>query len=160
VDRVDDPQPLLPSCIVWGRMLLASLITIGLLASCTSTAAPGSTAAVPGGAADVAPSGSPKVCTQLADSSAIHDLGASLTAMASQPTATARTQLKAASVSLRELASHSGELDRALIAVGTNLEALASANTPADSELVAVESSLSELGEEVQGVCHFPVGQG
>jgi hypothetical protein len=115
--------------------------------------------AVPGGAPVVVPPGAPPICVALASSAAIRAIPDAVAAMTGTGSDTGASALRAAASDMRVLAAQdSTTVAVRLRAAADALDRLAAGGI-ADSEAVAkAVSALSDLGEEVQTLCQFPVG--
>lgn len=147
-------------------LLVAGAVVALTLAGCDSkpsakpTSAPSSSAnaPVPGGAAAVAPPGSPALCTELANAPSFRGLRAAFDGLAVDAhSAASLSQIRDASAQLRNLATHTDALSEALNKVAVALDAIAEGGlTASTSDQFA--ASLAGLAGEVQSICHFPLG--
>jgi len=145
-----------------GFMLLAGLALSGLMCSaCGSGSSSLSDPVVPGGAALTVKAGSPAICSQLVHSAALRGLSTNLTGLAqSPPSGQAVEGLRSAAAELRSLATHAAgtPLQADLAASASALAALSAQGIQNASAITAVNSTITQLGEEVQSQCDFPVG--
>jgi hypothetical protein len=143
-----------------GVVCLAALLAAG----CSHSAADPSNGEHSGGSSYSASisaqpkAGSPAFCMKLAQSKAVHNLQAELTAAAEQP-ATGAAQLAAAAGALTQIVSAAPTTLRAsLTSAAAALRLLARDRTQSPGAVQKVGATLAQLGQEVQKPCGFPVG--
>jgi len=148
--------------LVTGFMVLVALVVSGLACSaCGGGSSSLSDPVVPDGAALTVKAGSPAICGQLVHSAALRDLATDLTGLTqSPPSSQAVAGLRAAAGQLRSLAKHTSgtPLQGDLSATASALSGLSAQGIQSSSAITAVNSTLTQLGEEVQSQCNFPVG--
>jgi hypothetical protein len=155
------------------RVLVQFVLSLLILAGCDSSGsspdnatAAGSIAigepAAPGGAAIVVPPGSPKVCGDLAGSTALRDLVPSMTALAVDGTGSpAVAQLRRAAADLRtaaETSSTGAALTAAFTAAADAIDAVVASQAQDPTAMHTLADALTALDREVQKICHFPIG--
>ncbi len=143
-------------------MVVIALVVSGFACSaCGGGASSLSDPVVPGGAALTVKAGSPAICGQLVHSAALRGLATDLTGLAqSPPSSQAVEGLRSAGGELRSLAAHAPgtPLQTDLAATASALVGLSGEGIQNASAITAVNSALTQLGEEVQSQCKFPVG--
>lgn len=141
-----------------GLVCLAALLATG----CSHSAADSGKAEQPGGASatiGVQPrAGSPAFCAKLARSKAVRDLQTEITAAAEHP-ATGAGQLGAAAEALTQVGSVApAGLQPAFTSAVAALRLLARDGAQSASAVQKVSTTLTQLGQEVEKPCGFPVG--
>jgi hypothetical protein len=141
-----------------GVVCLTALLATG----CSHSAADSGKAEQPGGASATIGAqpraGSPVFCTKLAQSKAVRDLQAELTSAAEHP-ATGAEQLVAAAGALAQIGSVAPTgLLRVFTSAAVALRLLARDGAQSASAAQKVNATLTQLGQEVQKPCGFPVG--
>ncbi len=102
--------------------------------------------------------GSPAFCTKLAQSSAVRNLQSELTADVEHP-ATAAAQLVAAAGALTQIGSAAPTTLRpGFMSAAAALRLLARDGVQSSGVVQKVSATLTQLGQEVQTPCGFPVG--
>jgi len=102
--------------------------------------------------------GSPAFCMKLAQSKAVRNLQAELTATAEQP-ATGAAQLAAAAGALTQIVSAAPTTLRpSFTSAAAALRLLTRDGTQSPGAVQKVSATLAQLGQEVQKPCGFPVG--
>ena len=127
-------------------------------ASDTTTEVPGvdPPAPLPIQAAD----GSPRWCSELANSSPLRDLRRAFGLMADPATAAAgQKQLSDSASSLKQIFdSETGTLKQAAADTSAALASLSSAGMGSATNIKQVSEALQRLGKEVQSKCGYPIG--
>jgi hypothetical protein len=118
---------------------------------------------VPGGAPVVVSPGSPPVCAALAASAPIRNLGLALDKMALDDVDGAAgvraAGVRAAAADARAIAGDAGgDVAEALAAFADALENLAQTGLADADAASRLRSGFEAASEEVQALCHFPVG--
>lgn len=141
-----------------GVVCLAALLATG----CSHSAADSGQTGQPGGASATIGAqpraGSPAFCARLAQSKAVRDLQTELTAAAEHP-ASGATQLAAASGALTQIGSAAPTtLQPGFTSAAAALRQLARDGARSADAVQKVSVTLTQLGQEVQKPCGFPVG--
>jgi hypothetical protein len=145
-----------------GFTVVIALLVSGLAGSaCGGGASSLSDPVVPGGAALNVKAGSPAICGQLVHSAALRGLATDLTGLTqSPPSSQAVEGLRSAAGELRSLAAHAPgtPLQADLTATASALAGLSAEGIQSSSAITAVNATLTQLGEEVESQCDFPLG--
>jgi hypothetical protein len=147
--------------------IIASIAALALLAGCGGGGSAGSTvtvaattASIPGAAGLQPQAGAPAFCSELAASQVVTGLGSALAGLAQNPPpADALASIGDAGKALADMQGDvPAQYSQAFSDAADSLEALASAPPGDSAAFTKTASALSNLGQEVQEPCGFPLG--